>query len=109
VETFADDRAIGIENDGAHAWVGVAKRSALSKLDGTTHERDVALVPRRVDLAVSHVLPLVLDSCSGELRGANGEHRSWQAQRARRVHAAGSQLPVHAVGPQSHNDLGHHD
>ncbi|MBE3075220.1 MAG: hypothetical protein IMZ75_09795 [Actinobacteria bacterium] len=64
------------------------------------HERDVALVLRRVDLTVSHVLPLVLDSCSGELRGANDELRSWQAQRARRIHTA---------GPQSVNDLGHHD
>jgi hypothetical protein len=80
VETFPDDQSAWIENDGAHSRVGVAKRSASSQREGTTHERDVALMLWRVGLTVSHVLPLVLDSSSGELRGANGELGSGQGR-----------------------------
>jgi hypothetical protein len=62
VETLADDRAGLIEDDGADAWVGVGERSAGGKLEGTTHQRDIALMLWCVDLAVCHVLSLVLDS-----------------------------------------------
>jgi hypothetical protein len=43
METFADDQAVGIDDDGAHTWVGIAEGSARSKLERTTHQRDVAL------------------------------------------------------------------
>jgi len=76
VETFSDNHATGVHDHGTHAWVGVAEGSARGEVECTTHQRDVALALWRVDLTVSHVLPLVLDSCSGELRGANGEHGS---------------------------------
>jgi hypothetical protein len=76
VESFADDVAEGVDDDGAHSWVGVAKRSAGRELEGSRHQGNVALVLWRADLSVGHVLPLVLGSCSGELRGANGVNRS---------------------------------
>jgi hypothetical protein len=88
VESLADDQSAGIDDNGAHSWVGVAGQSPYCELEGTTHQRGVALVLWRADLSVGHVLPLVLGSCSGELRGANGALRSWQAEQTRRIHTA---------------------
>jgi len=72
VDALAHDRAGTIENDGTDAWVGVGQGSVGGKLKRTTHQRDVALVLWFallwcallwcVDLAVRHVLPLVLES-----------------------------------------------
>src|ERR1035437_4542892 len=93
VETLADHDAAGIDDDCADAGVGVTQRSARRELDGAPHQRDITLSLCCVDLTVGHVLPFALDSCSGELRGANGGLRSWQKKRNRRV----NNLPVHAL------------
>jgi len=67
VKTLADDPAGTIEDDGADAWVRVGQRSTDGKLQGTTHQGNIALalwcvVLWCLDLAVRHVLPFVLDS-----------------------------------------------
>jgi hypothetical protein len=62
VETLADNRSSSIKDHSTDAWVGVCERSASRKPKGTTHQRDVALMLCCVDLAVCHVLSLVLDS-----------------------------------------------
>ena len=73
VEALADDCAVSIQNDSAHAWVRVGKGSTSGKLEGTTHERNIEGMPlpvlRGVHLALCHVLPLVLDSCFGRAPG----------------------------------------
>src|SRR5450631_537292 len=107
VVTLADHDAAGIDDDSAHSRVGVSLGSFGRELEGTAHQRDIALPPCCVDLTVVHVLPFALGSCSGELRGANGGVRPWQRKRNRWVNAA----PVHALsdspsgGPDSANDV----
>jgi len=85
VETFADDDAALINDESTDARVGVRDRSKGSELQGPTHERNVALMLRCLGLAVRHVLPFVLDSCSVGLRGANGEPLPRQAASTRSV------------------------
>jgi len=70
VKTLADNCPSPIKDHRTDAWVGVCERSANGKLKGTTHERDVALMLWCVDLAVCHVLSLVLDSCIQASSGA---------------------------------------
>jgi hypothetical protein len=53
VESLADDLAIGVDDNGPDAGVGIGKRPTLSELEGTAHQRHVYVV---------HILPLALDS-----------------------------------------------
>jgi hypothetical protein len=95
VETFTDDDADLIHDDSAHARIGVRDGSKGSELQGATHERNVALMLRCLGLAVRHVLPLVLDSCSSGSGARTMTPCHGRLSRPDRSRTA--------------NDLGHHD
>jgi hypothetical protein len=73
MKPLADDGTVLIDDDRAHTRVGVTDGSARRELQGAAHQPNVTIALCRAALTVGHVLPFALDSCSGELRGANGE------------------------------------
>jgi len=60
--------------DTVHALASNADRGTFAA-QPSTEVSDIACMPWCIDLVVCHALPLVLESCSGELRGANGDQR----------------------------------
>ena len=58
VVALADHGTVAVDDDGADAGVGVGLRAERGQLEGTAHQRGVALV-----VQLAHVLPLVLGSC----------------------------------------------